>query len=146
MQEYIDSPDRPTQRVSGVPAKEIVRHAVEALHSKKALNVVVVDVRDRSGVTDFLVIGTGQSDLQVRAIIEAVLEQVKEKTGERPWQKEGMDTLHWSILDFVDVVVHIFDPERRAFYDLERLWADAPMEEVAEDATEIAILNDSSHA
>ena len=146
MPDTLNSPDRPSERASVVPAAELVRLAVEALHSRKALDVMVIDVRKQSGVTDYLVIGTGQSDLQVRAIIDAVLDQVREATDERPWKKEGLDTLHWSILDYVDVVVHVFDPERRAFYDLERLWADAPMEEVAEDATEIALLKDTTGA
>jgi ribosome-associated protein len=131
---------RAKRRSSRTPSTTLAGLAVEAMRSKKALDVTVIDVRKVSGVTDFFVIGTGQSDLQVRAIIEAVQEQIKEQAEERPWKKEGTERMQWAVLDYVDVVVHVFDPERRSFYDIERLWGDAPTEHVAEDATTVAML------
>lgn len=136
------SASSPTQkkRSTQLPARELAALVVEAMQSKKAVDVTVIDVRKVSGVTDFFVIGTGESDLQVRAIAEAVREHVKEQAGERPWKREGTQHNQWVLLDYVDVVAHVFDRERRDYYDLERLWGDAPAEHVAEDATEVALL------
>ncbi len=133
-------PQTPRKRSTATPARNLARLVVEAMLSKKAVDVVVIDVRKVSGVTDYYVICTGESDMQVRAITDAVQEQVKEQTGERVWKREGTDRLQWVVLDYVDVVVHVFDKERRAFYDLERLWGDAPSEEVGEDSERIALL------
>lgn len=133
---------RTRRRTSRTPSHELAGIAVEAMRGKKALDVTVIDVRKVSGVTDFYVIATGASDLQVRAIVEAVQEQVREEAAERPWKREGTERLQWVVLDYVDVVVHVFDPERRAFYDLERLWGDAPAEHVAEDAERVRLLDE----
>lgn len=132
------------QRSTHRPAPEIAALAVEAMQSKKAVDVTVIDVREVSGVTDYFVIGTGESDMQVRAIAEAVREQVKEQAGERPWKREGTQHNQWVVLDYVNVVVHVFDRERRAYYDLERLWNDAPIEHVAEDADTVDLLQPES--
>lgn len=134
------SASRPKQRSTHRPARELAAFAVEAMQSKKAADVTVIDVRKVSGVTDYFVIGTGGSDIQVRAIAEAVREQLKEQAGERPWKREGTQHNQWVVLDYVDLVVHVFDRERRAYYDLERLWGDAPIEHVAEDADTVALL------
>lgn len=130
----------PKHRSTQLPARELAALAVEAMQSKKAVDVTVIDVRKVSGVTDYFVIGTGESAIQVRAIAEAVREHVKEQAAERPWKREGTQHNQWVVLDYVDVVVHVFDTERRAYYDLERLWGDAPVERVAEDAAEVALL------
>lgn len=133
-----------TKRSTHRPARDLARLAVEAMQSKKAVDITVIDVRNVSGVTDYFVIGTGGSDMQVRAIAEAVREQVKEQTGERPWKREGTQHNQWVVLDYVNVVVHVFDRERRAYYDLERLWGDAPSEHVAEDADTVELLQAES--
>ena len=133
-----------TKRSTHRPARDLARFAVEAMQSKKAVDITVIDVRDVSGVTDYFVICTGESDMQVRAIAEAVREQVKEQAGERPWKREGMQHNQWVVLDYVNVVVHVFDRERRSFYDLERLWGDAPVEHVAEDADTVDLLQPES--
>lgn len=134
------SPPSEKKRSTPTPARELAALVVEAMQSKKAVDVTVVDVREVSGVTDYFVIGTGESNIQVRAIAEAVRELVKERIGERPWKREGTQHNQWVLLDYVDVVAHVFDRERRAYYDLERLWGDAPVEHVADDATEVALL------
>lgn len=110
-------------------------HAVDAALSKKAHDVTVMDMRGVSGVADYFVMCTGDSDLQIRAIADAVDEELREKLGERPWHREGYEHLQWVLLDYVDVVIHIFSREKRAFYELERLWGDAPIELVPEDAS-----------
>lgn len=113
------------------------------MQSKKAVDVTVIDVREVSGVTDYFVIGTGESSLQVKAIADAVREQLKE-AGERPWKREGTQHNQWVVLDYVNVVAHVFDRERRAYYDLERLWGDAPIEHVAPEADSVALLEEGA--
>ncbi len=135
------SSSRSTPRSSQRPARDLAALAVEAMQSKKAVDVTVIDVREVSGVTDYFVIGTGESSLQVKAIADAVREQLKE-AGERPWKREGTQHNQWVVLDYVNVVAHVFDRERRAYYDLERLWGDAPIEHVADDAETVALLED----
>ena len=138
------SASRLKQRSTHRPARELAAFAVEAMQSKKATDITVIDLRDVSGVTDFFVLGTGGSDIQVRAIAEAVRQQLKEQADERPWKREGTQHNQWVVLDYVDLVVHVFDRERREYYDLERLWGDAPVEHVADDAETVALLQRES--
>jgi len=100
--------------------------------AKKAEDVVILDLRGRSDVCDFFVIATGAVEVQVRAICESVRQGLA-KRGERPHHEEGLETCRWALLDFVDVVVHVFQPEARRYYLLERLWGDAPRHEIAPD-------------
>jgi ribosome-associated protein len=99
--------------------------AVEALESHKAQDVIVLDVRGLCEATDYFVIATGTSDTHVRALAERVIEAMA-KAGHRPHHVEGLTSGRWVLLDFVDLVVHVFHPTLRQFYQLERLWADAP--------------------
>lgn len=137
---------RKKKRTAPTPSRELAAYAVAAVLDKKALDVVVMDMRDVSGVADFFVLCTGASDRQVRAVADAVREKVRETCSELPWHTEGMDHLQWVLLDYVDVVVHVFDAEKRVFYDLERLWGDAPSEAVPEDgsAADVALLQGAS--
>lgn len=96
---------------------------------KKAENVLMLDMRRISNITDFFVICDGASARQVRAIADSVLETSKAHK-QRPWHVEGYDQEGWILLDYSDVVVHIFYKDMREFYKLERLWADAPREVV----------------
>ncbi|HET6568693.1 MAG TPA: ribosome silencing factor [Rhodothermales bacterium] len=123
------------RRSSHHPARILAAHAVDAALSKKAHDVTVMDMHGVSGVADYFVMCTGDSDLQIRAIADAVEENLKNELGERPWHREGYEHLQWVLLDYVDVVVHIFSQEKRAFYGLERLWGDAPVEQVPDDAS-----------
>jgi ribosome-associated protein len=97
--------------------------------SKKATDVKILDLRDLTTITDFFVICTGASDTQVKAIADAVIDGSK-NIGERPWHKEGITNRSWVLLDYVEVVVHIFLKETRNFYGLEKLWGDAEMTEI----------------
>jgi ribosome-associated protein len=99
--------------------------AARAAQEKKADDVVVLDLRGVSGYTDFLVIGSGSSDRQLEAIAEGVEKELKD-LGHRMVGSEGQRGGRWVLLDFGDVVVHIFHQEERGHYDLEGLWADAP--------------------
>lgn len=103
--------------------EEVVR-AVELAKERKADNVVALDLRGISSVTDFFVIATGRSDVQVRAIAERIVEGLREK-GRKPSHVEGMRGGRWALADYVDMVVHVFHPETRDFYRLEQLWGDA---------------------
>jgi ribosome-associated protein len=95
-------------------------------------------------MADFFVIGTGDSDLQVRAIANGVMDRIEEECDEQPWKREGLDHLRWVLLDYVDVVVHVFLPARRDHYRIERLWGEADRETVPEDGdvTDVALLQD----
>ncbi len=129
-------------RATHLPVNELAQIAVDAALSKKASDIVVMDMRAVSGVADIFVICTGASDLQIKAIVEGIRMQIKEQAQELPWHTEGTNNMQWVLLDYVDLVVHVFSEEKREYYDLERLWGDAPREEVSEDAvaTSIAIL------
>lgn len=100
--------------------------AAEAASDKKASDIVAIDVAELLVVTDYFVICTGTSDIQVRAIAEAVEEQLERHAGVSAIGREGVDEARWVLLDFGDVVVHVFQPAEREFYRLERLWAEAP--------------------
>ena len=132
-------------RNNHLPVHELAQIAVEAIQSKKGYDIVIMDMRAVSGVADLFIICSGSSELQIKAIIEAVRMGIKEQAQELPWHTEGTGSMQWVLLDYVDLVVHVFNEEKRAFYDLERLWGDAPKEEIAEDALldSIAILKGS---
>ena len=109
--------------------RELARQAALAAAEKKAEDVVVLDLRGLTDATDFFVIGSGSSDTQVRGIAENVLEAVERTAGVTPWHVEGMRPGRWVLLDYIDFVVHVFHHETRAYYQLERLWGDAPIVE-----------------
>lgn len=92
---------------------------------------MILDLRKLTTITDFFVICTAYSDTQVKAVADAVIDGAK-KMDERVWHKEGMTLKSWVLLDYVDVVVHIFLKDTRRFYGLEKLWGDAPVIEVIE--------------
>ncbi len=109
----------------------LARRIAQLSLTKKASNIKILDVRELTSVTDFFVICSGETEPQVKAIVDEILEKLRaEKI--RPWHKEGLDYLQWVLLDYVDVVVHVFRKEVRAFYGLESLWGDAPVEEIEE--------------
>jgi ribosome-associated protein len=104
---------------------EKTRIAIEAALDVKAEDVVALDVGQISSFADVFVICTGRSDRQVRAIAESI-EQAAKRTGAPPLGVEGFSEGRWVLVDLDDVIVHVFDPEARAHYDIERLWSDAP--------------------
>lgn len=99
----------------------------QGMQEKKAEDIIILDLRHvKNAVTDYFVICSGNSDTQVDSITTSIEEQVYKSLGEDPWHKEGKANREWILLDYVDVVAHVFKKDRRAFYALEDLWGDAP--------------------
>ena len=98
--------------------------AADAAVSKKARDLVALDLRGLSGVADLFLICSGESEVQVKAIAEAVEEKLKAH-GAQPWHVEGLQGRRWVLLDYVEMVVHVFHHRTREYYLLERLWGDA---------------------
>ena len=108
--------------------KTVAKKLVDFALSKKAEDVLLLDLRKITTMTDFFIICTGRSDTQVRAIADAVTEGARRER--LPvYHVEGREALTWVLIDFVDVVVHVFQPAARNYYQLERLWGDAETEE-----------------
>ena len=124
------APDR--KRLSPVSVQVLAKETLAAVQEKKATDVVIMDMHEVSGLADYFILCSGTSDIQVKAIAESVEARLRSKCQESPWHIEGAEHRQWVLLDYVDLVVHVFTPERRAFYDLERLWSDAPAERVRE--------------
>ncbi|WNG55153.1 ribosome silencing factor [Archangium gephyra] len=126
----------PGAAAPGAPAENPRAHALARkigtlLSDKKALDIVILDVRGMTSYADYFVVASGESDRQVSAMAEHVLKNLKETENLRPIGHEGMDTGQWVLLDFGEVVSHLFFSEARSHYDLEGLWADAAREKVA---------------
>lgn len=98
---------------------------VEAIEEHKGRDTVVLDVRGISGFTDYIVVSSGGSDRHVKAVVNAVEERLR-VVDVRPSHVEGASEAQWVLMDFIDFVVNVFTPETREFYELERLWRDAP--------------------
>jgi len=113
----------------GFPAE--LAHAAERALERRARDLVVLDLRSISTATDYFLLANGTSDLHVRAIAEHVIDELK-KDGVRPSHVEGLRVGRWVLIDYIDFVVHIFHPAARDFYQLERLWGDAPAHVVSE--------------
>src|SRR5262245_11896243 len=107
------------QKAARIPRQ--VDAAVRAAEDKKATDLVILDLRGAAGFTDFFVICSGGNPRQVRAIAESIQETLA-AAGTKPSHTEGADRSEWILLDYFDFIVHIFVPETRAFYGLERLW------------------------
>jgi ribosome-associated protein len=116
------------ERVGGriPPSRDTAAAAARAAASKQADDVVVLDVSKLIVITDHFVICTATSTRQIRTVVEEIERVLKQTLGVRPARREGEGDAGWWLLDYIDVVVHVFGPEERAFYDLERLWRDAP--------------------
>ncbi len=106
-------------------SKTLAVAAARAAAEKKASDVVVLDVGDLIVITDYFVIASGATERQVRTIADEVEKTLAAK-GAKPLRREGIEQGRWVLLDFVDIVVHVFTSEERDYYELERLWKDAP--------------------
>ena len=110
---------------------------VKGMQDKKASDICVIDLKSlNNAVSDYFVISSANSDTQLDAIARAVEEEVFKITNQNPWQSEGRTNKEWILLDYVDVVVHIFLKDKRQFYALEELWGDAPIRYVEEQLTQ----------
>ncbi len=107
-------------------AEQIVAATIEAMEAVKGKDIVTLDLREiGTAVTDYFVICHANSKIQVDAIADKVEDTVREKAKQKPYHVEGRENTEWILIDFVDVVVHIFLESKRSFYKLEELWADA---------------------
>ncbi len=104
----------------------LVLEAAEAASSKKAERIVILDVSELLVITDHFLVCSGRNERQVRTIADEVEKHLLEAHRVKPFRREGEREGRWILLDYVDFVVHVFGPEERDYYDLERLWADAP--------------------
>lgn len=104
----------------------------EGLLEKKGVDILILDVRGLTTLTEYFIVCSGTSETQIRALANSVTENTKKELGESVWKQEGMDARRWIILDYVNVVVHIFNEEKRNFYGIERMWNDAEITEVTD--------------
>lgn len=118
-----------------INAEQIAQLAAEAALSRRANDAVILDLRGIASFTDFFVICGGNSDTHLQGISNAITEKLEENAVEL-WHREGSRNDSWILLDYVDIVVHLFLREAREFYNLERLWADAPTVELPEAVIE----------
>ncbi len=114
---------------------EIAKEAVKAIDSKKGLKINLIKVEDVSVLADYFVIATGTSSTQVKAIADEVEYRLKE-LGENASHIEGYRSNTWILLDYIDVIVHIFSDETREYYDLDRMWADGEVIDISDIITE----------
>jgi ribosome-associated protein len=114
-------------------SREFAVAAARTASSKKAQDVVVMEVRDLIVITDFFVLASGTSDRQVRTVAQEI-ENALRARGMKPVRREGQREGRWVLLDFVDFVAHVFHQEERDYYGLERLWSDAPLVEWEDQA------------
>ncbi len=114
---------------------QIAEMGTEAALDRRANNVVVLNLSGLSSVTDFFVICSGNSDTHVEGIANNIAEKLNEN-GAKLWHREGGKRASWILLDYIDVIVHIFTEEAREFYGLERLWGDAPKTEYNDETSQ----------
>lgn len=112
-------------------SKEMTRLAIHALEDKKAEDIKVIDISEVSVLADYFIIASGTNRSQIQALTDNVEEQLG-RAGANVKQIEGYDTANWILMDFGDIIVHIFDRENRLFYDLERIWRDGKQVDISE--------------
>lgn len=105
-------------------AKEMTKKIIAALEEKKAEDIRVIDISEVSVMADYFIIANGNSSNQVQALIDNVEEKLAKEDGISPRQTEGYRSANWVLMDYGDVIVHVFDKENRLFYNLERIWKD----------------------
>jgi len=119
-------------------SKKFAYIIAEKIFSKKGYDVTLIDLKKVASFADYFIICSADSDVQVKAIADEVEKSLKDE-GIKCWHKEGYTALKWVLLDYVDVVVHIFQKESRLFYNLEKLWGDAPGETLTDPVLKKAV-------
>lgn len=115
-----------TQKKTVENPEQFIQVVVAALQDKKGKEIVVMDLKNiKSAVADYFILCSGESDTQIKALADSVEDKVRNELSEKPWQSEGWEFRKWILLDYVNVIVHVFYPENRKFYSLEELWGDA---------------------
>ena len=113
--------------------QELVNIITEAIQEKKGHDIIIADLRKIEGtICQYFIICTGNSPTQVEAIAESIGDMAREKLKEKPTHVVGLENAQWVAMDYTDVLVHVFLPDVRAYYDLERLWEDAPLKRIAD--------------
>ncbi|MEO9884703.1 MAG: ribosome silencing factor [Balneola sp.] len=115
-------------------SKQVLDAITEALLSKKANDITILDVSELTTLAEYFVICHGNSDVQVKALADVVEEDVLNKCSEKSWRKEGGSVSSWIILDYVNIVVHVMNEEKRNYYDIERMWNDAKITHIKDKA------------
>lgn len=114
-----------------IDSEVLCKTIIEGMQENKAKDIVVLDLRKiHSAVTDFFIICSGDSSTQVDGISNSVVRSTRKELKEKPWHQEGKQNAEWVLLDYVNVVAHIFYKDARSFYDLEDLWADAERNDI----------------
>jgi ribosome-associated protein len=122
--------EKKTEAISSSLLSEFV---VQGMLELKASDVVVLDLREiRHAVADYFIICSGNSDTQIDAISDSIEKEVFKASRQNPWKTEGKQNKEWVLIDYVDVVAHVFNKEKRTFYGLEELWADAKVTNVTD--------------
>lgn len=116
---------------------KLANKVTDLIFRKKGYDVKILDLRNLTTITDYFVLCSGDSDTQVKAIADEVDKGLRDE-GINPWHKEGYKALNWILIDFVDVVVHVFKKDIRDYYNLEKLWGDAPLIDVMDPLVEKA--------
>jgi ribosome-associated protein len=129
------------EEASELTAQQLVLLCVNAALEKKPKDLVILKIKEISSFADYYVIMSGSSDREVQALASAIQEKMK-KAGILPLGTEGTTFGKWILLDYIDVIVSIFHEPLRTFYDLERLWSDAPHMEIPDDTRELTALSD----
>jgi ribosome-associated protein len=118
-------------------SRRLAVDAARVASASHCTNVAILDVRGLSPITDFLVITTGTSPRQMRTVVEEVMEMAQQR-GDRALSTNGLDGGSWILADFIDIVLHVFSPEARQYYDLDNLWGDARRVEWQDEAASIS--------
>ncbi len=116
-----------------ISREELLKIVIDALEELKAKDIKIIDVQDKTSVTDIMVIASGTSTRHVKALADHVVYQAKHEAGLQPLGTEGEMSMDWMLVDLLDVVVHIFTPEVRDFYNLEKLWETPPSDAAASE-------------
>ncbi|MPR32601.1 ribosome silencing factor [Salmonirosea aquatica] len=118
-----------------VSSQDLCQLVAKGMMEKKGQEVAILDLRKvKNAIADFFVICSGTSDTQIDAIADSVEHEVYKAVEENPWHKEGKTNREWILIDYVDVVAHVFKKDRRKYYDLEELWGDADLTLIEESA------------
>lgn len=119
------------KKTRAATSKKLSEVIVKGMQEKKALDIVVMDLREvKNAVADYFVICSGSSDKQLKAIADSIDDEVFKALKENPWHAEGKHNKEWMLLDYITVVAHIFKKDKRQFYALEKLWGDADLKHI----------------
>ncbi len=114
-----------------ISSDNLITFTIEGIEDVKGQNITILDLRDiENTVCDYFIICEGTSNTQVNAIVNSVQKKVSKSIKEKPWHIEGSENAEWVLMDYIDVVIHIFQKHTRQYYDLENLWGDAKITQI----------------